>query len=192
VVPTRAIGLSFALFLAGAPAVRAQTLLETVLYVVSTHEARDTDGGKITIAQDGESIHSKLFVHIKRAADGAFLHTELASAVSVKRITDCKFAVNYRGAGFLYTAYTVDFSFSDLEGAHLAGVRNAIGDLSNAIVIPRTKYCLAVGRPYLNDIGAGSCSDTFAAVPVAVLDEGGVKMLLAVHRLRNFCVPKVS
>jgi hypothetical protein len=175
----RGIFLGMALLAASASMARAQTLLETVLYVVTILEPADNPYHRITVEQDENSIHSE-FVGKTNT---------LQYSASVQRIADCEFAVDIR-LGFFSVLYSVDFTRADLENAHPVEAPNTFGRPRHGIVIPGARYCQVSGRPYFNDIGAGACADEF------VVDSGwspkDEKMLAAIRRLRNFCSAKVS
>ena len=84
----RGIFLGMALLAASASMARAQTLLETVLYVVTMLEPADNPYHRITVEQDENSIHSE-FVGKTNT---------LQYSASVQRIADCEFAVDMRSA----------------------------------------------------------------------------------------------
>jgi hypothetical protein len=123
-----------------------------------------------------------------RQGTGPYTSTRVSS-VSVRRIDDCKFEVNWAST-YTVSIYSVDFAPADLAAAHPTEVPNKFGRPTHAIVIPGAHYCVAAGRPYINPIPVGTCADTFAAEPTIV--NGDDKMLAAIHRLKTFCTPKVS
>jgi hypothetical protein len=189
--PVRTISLSLVLMAAVASPAAGETLLDTVLYVVSTLAPRETAGVRVSVAQDANSIHSELFLSIRSASHWGPFHRIVS--VTVKRDTDCKFEVieTYAPTHHDDASYSIDFSSADLLAAHPADVRNNSGHLSHAIVIPGAKFCHTAGRPYFNNIGAGSCKDSFAVGP-AFLRPDDAKMLDAIHRLAKFCTPKLT
>jgi hypothetical protein len=189
--PVRAISLGLVLLAAVASPAAAETLLDTVLYVVSTLAPRETTGVRVTVTQDADSIHSELFSSIRSAGTWGPFHQIVS--VSVKRLANCKFEVNenYSTTHHDDASYSVDFSSAELSAAHPANVRNNSGHLSHAIVIPGAEFCHAAGRPYLNNIGVGSCADSFAVGPAFLRPDDG-KMLDAIHRLAKFCTPKLT
>jgi hypothetical protein len=180
-----------ALVATGASPAAAETLLDTVLYVVSTLAPREAAGVRVTVTNDADSVHAELFLSIRSAGAWGPLHRVVS--VSVKRVADCKFEVNENYATTRHdnAAYSVDFSSADFAAAHPADVRNNSGHLSHAIVIPGAKFCHAAGRPYFNNIGAGSCAESFAVGPAFLHPDDG-KMLDAIHRLAEFCTPKLT
>jgi hypothetical protein len=185
---TRAIGLSVALVWASIPvAAQAQTLLETVLYIVSGQEARDLAELKNTVTQDEKSIRGELYLRNYPGPPGP-----LRSTVVV-RVAGCKFEVNdkrgFGDPGTMHAIFSVDFSSSAFEDAYATQL-STFGDIiyHPAVIIPGTKYCLSAGRRRDNDIGSGACADTFVVEPRG----GDAKMLAAIRHLRKFCLPRVS
>jgi hypothetical protein len=191
VIWMRAIGLSIALVLVSVSVVRALTLLEIVLYIVSGQESRNLVDLKNSVTQDEKSIHGELFWRDRPSLS----EDHLLRSTSVKRISGCKFEVDdeygydMHGHGGLRATYSVDFSFAELEKAYPVELPTIADIYHPAVIIPGTRFCLTAGRLLRdNDIGAGFCADTFVVEPRG----GNAMMLAAVHHLRKFCPPKVS
>lgn len=176
----RAILLAFILTSA-APAAAAQTLLETVLYVVTLNEAKDDGFARITVAEDGPTLRSE-----------TSLRSGPRWTITITRMDDCAFDVDHAFDGFS-ARYTLDFADADLDAAALGPVKNRFGRTLSAVTIPNTKYCLAAGTPYLNAIVAGACADEFSVELAAKPRPGDLeKMLAAIRRLKGLCRPGVS
>jgi len=186
----RAIGLGIALILAGTVP-EAQTLLETVLYIVSLQEEGDDRVVGVTVTEDEHSISAEVYTRLRSEVPNMWTRS-----VRVKHIGDCKFEVDdkFGPAQFYHPIYTIDFSDADLDGAHPvdpAETRTKFGLTdSNPIVIPRARYCLLKGIPPLNDIDVGSCADKFFA-HADLRPWGPARILAAVRSLRGLCA-KVS
>ncbi len=95
------------------PAARAhaQTLLETVLYVVSTQQARDTESMMDVVTQDDSWLRGELSLRSLKSGHLLFLQT-----VSIRKIDECKFEVfETRHSRFNDASYSIDFAKVDLE-----------------------------------------------------------------------------
>jgi hypothetical protein len=189
----RAVGLGVALILAGMMPARAQTLLETVLYIVSLQEPRDDKVIRDTVTEDEDSI------------DGEIYTKWWTRSTLVKRIGECKFEVDDNVGPAtsihpihtidIHPIYTIDFSAAELENAHPVDpaetrTRDGYTDPS-PIVIPQARFCLLKGTPLLNDIDVGSCVDRFY-VHAPFTPTGPAELSAVVRSLRRFCAPKVS
>ncbi|HUI96475.1 MAG TPA: hypothetical protein VLX44_12030 [Xanthobacteraceae bacterium] len=181
----RAIFLGFALLTAGASSAAAETLLDTVLYVVTGLEPRYFGNTKVTVTQDADSLDAKLVWSESPGNAGA---RESVGSVSLKRVTRCKFNVDFADTSNRIAHFSVDFSGADLAGAFLMEVPKL--PESHALVIPGAIWCHASGRPYYK-AGEPSCSGPPAVLPFFSRRDDD-KMLAAVRRLKTLCSPKVS
>jgi hypothetical protein len=175
----RAIAL--AVMLIAAPPAKAQTLLETVLYVLTLQEAKDDGFMRVTVEENDTTLRSDTLIK-----SGPHF------AIEIVRKDDCVFDVDRR-LGVFSARYTVDFTRADLGAAFYAPVRNRFGRSVKAVTIPNARYCLIAGTPYLNAIKAGSCTDEVSVEISAAPKPGDLeKMLGAIRRLRALCQPEVS
>jgi hypothetical protein len=169
------------ILMAAAPAANAQTLLETVLYVLTLSEAKDDGFTRVTVEEDDTTLRSD-----------TFLKSGPHFAVEIVRKDDCVFDIDRR-LGVFSARYTVDFTRADLGAALYAPVRNRFGRSFRAVTIPNARYCLAAGTPYLNAIEVGSCANELSVEISARPKPGDLeKMLAAIRRLRALCQPRVS
>jgi hypothetical protein len=164
--------------MAVAPAVSAQTLLESVLYVLSLQEAKDDEQARVTVVESGPTLRSEMAIR------GGPNWT-----VTITRLADCAFEVDH-GLGTFSARYTTDFANADVTSAGLRSVANRFGRSLVAVTIPKARYCLTAGRPYLNAIPPGTCADEFS-VELAALPriEDLPKMLAAIRRVKELCRP---
>jgi hypothetical protein len=169
---------SLALLLALNGVARAETLLETVLYVVSLTRAHDNETETVTVRQTDETIDANFAIKM----------VPLNIPISITRLDHCRFRVDRRLPNFPET-YTVDFAPSGFGDAHVTRVPNALGRHISVIAIPSTRYCRIDGNPYLNvGVKPGACVDRF------VVDYGRSPndMFAALDRLRLLCAAPSS
>lgn len=158
--------------------VRAETMLDTVLYVVSLMYAHDNEVQSVTVQQDADAIDANF-----RAKA-----VPVDIPISIRRLDHCRFRVDKRNPLFPEN-YTVDFATAAFHDAAVARVRNVFGRQMSAIVIPATRYCFVAGNPYLNaGVAPGACIDHFA------VDYGRSPepMFAALDRLRRLCTAPSS
>jgi hypothetical protein len=182
----RAIALAVAAILVATPSARSQTLLETVLYIVSLHLPRDDEYTRVTIAQHAETVRG----------EATMKKSKYRWASVVTQIENCKFRVEQTfGAnvtGF-NADYIVDFANTDFEAVRAVQAPNRLGRLSAAVVLPGTHYCLKSGGPYFNAIEPGSCTDKFFVEPGGLPQQATLdRMFAAIDRLRLLCRAPVS
>ena len=120
---------SLALLLALNGVARAETLLETVLYVVSLTRAHDNETETVTVRQTDETIDANFAIKM----------VPLNIPISITRLDHCRFRVDRRLPNFPET-YTVDFAPSGFGDAHVTRVPNALGRHISVITIPSTRY----------------------------------------------------
>jgi hypothetical protein len=170
--------ISLALVLELNDAARAETLLDTVLYVVSLSRAHDNETETVTVRQTDDMIEANFVSKT----------VPLNILISITRLDHCRFRVDRRMPIFPDT-YTLDFATSGFGDARVARVPNAFGRHISVITIPSTRYCPIDGNPYLNvGVKAGACVDRF------VVDYGRSPddMFAALDRLRLQCAAPSS
>ena len=96
--------ISLALVLALNDVTRAETLLDTVLYVVSLNRAHDNETQTVTVRQTDDMIE----------ANFASKTVPLNIPISIARLDHCRFRVDRRLPNFPET-YTVDFATSEFR-----------------------------------------------------------------------------
>jgi hypothetical protein len=183
--------LSAAIFvMLGCFPAHSKTLLEDVLFVLTSLEEMDSGRGhKTTVVQDGDSIHSEMSAHSAASAK-----PRVIVAATIKRVGACRFDVDYKMTGELFSAqYVVDFANSDVEKAHATEVRNFAGFQREAITIPGTTLCLQRGQTYFSPMAPGTCVGDLHVDFLRVPRESSIERMLAtIRRLPTNCIPKLS